>query len=337
MATDGPVSRFNGVDYSGSDERFLHAGLLQRAGSNAFSARTGRRPGSEPPTVSGLTVTVPADGGVIYDPSLGGGPWLWAIPSAKQLTLAERPGVGTSRRDVIVARINDVAGQREVKYEIREGQASGSPSKPTLLPLSCEIAEIKVPASGPLEVIASTIRTVASGGVLPVATDLEREALPAPHSGLTVFNEQTGRLETRRGDGWVAAGEVPWASFTPGWLAGSNTPTLGNGSLTGQWRDNFGLIEFSILLSVGSTTSIPGGPWTFSLPATPAAGRWAVPGTATDVSPGVFHGVQAVVENSGRLGIRTLATGPLPVVGSTSPFAWASGDSLIVHGSYRRA
>lgn len=200
--SDGPVSRFNGVDYSGADERLLHAALLQRVGSGAFAARTGRRPGAAAPTASGLTITVPADAGVIYDPSLGGGPWLWALPSSKAVTLDERPGSGTSRIDVIVARIYDIEGQRELKIEAVKGEASGSPSKPDLPARSCEILTVTVPASGAVSIVASTVRTVAAGGILPVATTTERDALPSPHVGLAVHVEADDALYIQGASSW---------------------------------------------------------------------------------------------------------------------------------------
>lgn len=213
MATDGPVSRWNGVEYSGDDERLLHSALLMRSGSGAFAARSGRRPGGGVPTADGLTITVPADSGVIYDASFGGGPWLWALPAAKAVTLSERPGSGSSRIDVIVARIYNISDpvQRELKIEVVQGAAGSTPSKPTLPPMSAEVATVTVPASGALTIVANTTRTVAAGGVLPVATTAERDALPAPHAGLTVYNEQTSQIEVHDGVGrWSsAAGATP--------------------------------------------------------------------------------------------------------------------------------
>lgn len=199
--SDGPVSRFNGIEYAAGDERLLQSVLMQRSGAGAFAARSGRRPGAPAAAVSGLDVTVPADGGVIYDDALGGGAFLWALPSPKVVTLDARPPSGTSRRDLIVARIYDVEGNRKLAIEAIKGVHGPTPSPEPVPSLAMVLYDVTVPASGALGVVASTTRTVASGGILPVETTAERNALPSPHVGLAVWNAQTGVLEIHAGGG----------------------------------------------------------------------------------------------------------------------------------------
>lgn len=332
MATDGPVSRFNGVEYAGADERLLHAALLQRVGSPAFSARTGRRPGGAAPTVSSLTVTVPADSGVIYDSSLGSGPWLWALPSSKAVTLDERPGAGTSRIDVIVARINDVEGARELKIEAVKGEESGSPSKPDLPPLSCEIAAATVPASGAVTLVASTTRTVAAGGILPVATTTERNALPAPHVGLTVYNEQTKALESFDGTSWATS---EWQSWSP------TLSNIGTGrTFAGRHEVRGSTVRGKFLL----TTSVNGisGTAQISLPHAPHAsyadGEIAI-GTAElrDASAGSpSRTVAAIAVAGSNMYFVAAVPGAGTVTGGT-PWTWANGDTIGGTFEYEKA
>lgn len=319
MATDGPVSRFNSVEYSGSDERLLHAALLQRAGSGAFAARTGRRPGGAAPTASGLTITVPADAGVIYDASLGGGPWLWALPSSKAVTLDERPGPGTSRIDVIVGRINDVEGDRGLKIEIIKGQEAGAPSKPDLPARSCELLMATVPASGPITLVASTIRTVAAGGILPVATDTERDALPSPHVGFGVYNEQRSRVEFWDGVRFApASGPSARRIFRrseaiPNLAAGTNVPITQALELEPGDMGN----DCGITLSGGvATISRPGLYWLMA--------RWVVGGATSTWTVGFFkNGARARgfdMESSGDTGITYCGHVPLETGDTIQPF-----------------
>lgn len=254
MVSDGPVSRWNGVDYAAGDERALQSVLLMRSGSGAFAARSGRRPGGADATVSGLTVTVPADAGVIYDASLGGGPWLWALPIPKPMTLDARPAAGTSRRDLIVARIYDVPGdRRELAIETIKGDPGPEPSPKPIPDLSTLLFDITVPSSGALNIVASKTRTVAAGGILPVSTTSERNALPSPHVGLAVWNEQTGALEIYAGGGaWRrhVVGDASWtdmvvgAAYTAGNAFNSYNPASrlvdGEVTLSGGVRINNG-------------------------------------------------------------------------------------------------
>lgn len=198
MVSDGHVSRLNEVEYPAAAERLLDSALLMPAGAGGFSARSGRRPGAGlAVTFSILTATVAPGAGVIYDSDFGaGGPWRFALPVSKSVTLAARPGAGLVRRDLIIARIYDVEGQRELKIEAVEGDASATPSKPNLPPLSLELGVADVGPSGPVSFVANTARTVAAGGILPVATTAERDGLEAPHDGQTVWNAQAKRLET---------------------------------------------------------------------------------------------------------------------------------------------
>lgn len=122
-----------------------------------------------------------------------------------------------------------------------------------------------------------------------------------------------------------------WTSYVPTWGA-SSAPSLGNGTLTGSYAKVGKLVNVRIALTIGSTTTMGSGRWTFSLPFAPAAqqclaavsedasattryggGAWITPGT----------GVFAVAMGSGSNG-----------ASSTVPFTWANGDQLYISGSY---
>lgn len=215
MATDGPVIRWNDpFQYSAADERLMFTPLLQAGGAGAFSARSGLRPGATGAvTVSGTTVTVQPTSGVIYDANHAtDGPFLWALPASKAVSLGARPGSGQSRRDLIIARVYDpdlgLGSVRELKIERVAGTASPTPQEPALPAMSMRLASALVPATGNVTLTVSTARTVAAGGVLPVSTEAERDALPSPPVGMTVYVETLDSLCVWSGTAWRRYGYV---------------------------------------------------------------------------------------------------------------------------------
>lgn len=218
MATDGYVNRWNGVAYPAASERLLGSALLMPGpAGEPFSARSGRRVGG-----SGLTVTVggspesatvTSGAGVIYDSGFAAqGPYVFELPASKSVALPARPASGQSRIDLVIARVYDsdagVGAAKELKIELVAGVPGASPSAPTLPALSLELARLTVPASGTVAVTGSSRRSVAAGGILPVATTAERDAIASPWRGLVVDNAQTNSLERFDGTAWKALREV---------------------------------------------------------------------------------------------------------------------------------
>lgn len=221
---DGYALRHNQVAYPAADERRLLSPLLM-PGVGPFSAKPGRRVDGNGLTVSvggsPESYTVSAGAGVIFQSAYAaGGAWLFEIPTAVTRELPSRPGSGQSRIDLIVARIYDadssVGATRETVIERIAGNPSPSPSAPTTPALSLLLATLTVPASGSIVVTNSSERTVAAGGVLPVATTSDRDAL-TPWRGLVVQNGQTGRLEYFDGSAWRTVApddDSGWASIS---------------------------------------------------------------------------------------------------------------------------
>lgn len=209
MASDGYVHRLNDVEYDARSERLLGSVLHMPAGTGAFSARGGRRVHGAGLSVSvgggPEQVTVTPGAGVVSPGSGSTGPYGFEIPTTINITLPARPGTGLSRIDLVVAQIFDAdesAGPgKEVKVVHVPGTPSGSPAAPSQPALSLLLATLTVPSAGTISVTQSTARTVAAGGVLPVATTAERDALTA-YQGLVVHNQQVGGLQVHDGSAW---------------------------------------------------------------------------------------------------------------------------------------
>jgi hypothetical protein len=128
----------------------------------------------------------------------------------------------------------------------------------------------------------------------------------------------------------------PWTAYTPtlsGW-------TKGNGTLAG-WAMTAGkLIHYRIEYTVGSTDTLSG-QLRISLPAT---ARWsATPLTALppvgqaslrDVSAPAGRTRSALLFSSSTI---TLVDEAFNAVTSTVPWTWATGDLVVVNGSYEAA
>lgn len=204
---DGHASRFNAVAYAASVERALDTTLMHSGG--AAAARAGRRPGPGLEVTVGGTpeaATVAPGGGVIVD-ATGGGAYRFMIPAAVVKNLATRPGAGTSRIDLVIARIYDADAHvetalREVKIEIVTGTAGASPAVPALPAGSLRLAQLTVPSSGTVSVSKRAQRTAAAGGIVPVADATERDAIAPLYDGLTIFREDTSTIEIRAGGVW---------------------------------------------------------------------------------------------------------------------------------------
>lgn len=219
---DGIGSRFDGVAYPAANERLLDATLMMNGG--AGQGRPGVRPGiSSLITVGGSpeAVTIAPHNGVIVD-SAGGGTFRYHIPSAVSINLAARPSAGQSRIDEVVVVVKNVDVRpadlvREVDLQVLTGTPSaGTPSAPTIPTGAFKVAELSVPASGTVSVNIAAQRMVALGGILPVASQAERDAVANIYDGLTVYREDTDVCEQRQNGAWerlavAGRGGTPYA------------------------------------------------------------------------------------------------------------------------------
>lgn len=125
-----------------------------------------------------------------------------------------------------------------------------------------------------------------------------------------------------------------WATYSPSWTAGGGTPTLGNGTLTGRYLTAGDLCHFTMQLTIGSTSSFAGTvAWTFSTPvATQTLGtifQWF----AYDTSAYVAANGNAPI-GGGISTFQCYNIGAAQSIGASIPFTWATGDYVVVRGTY---
>ena len=140
-------------------------------------------------------------------------------------------------------------------------------------------------------------------------------------------------------DNLKAIGDA-WTSYTPTWTGSGSNPAIGNGSLAGAYMRAGSFVTFRIVLTMGGSTTYGTGTYSLSLPVTAGSGvgRQLIVGNARDDSAGgdfVTYGI--ITGGSTTVSLRALpgtAGNALANMNPTTPFTWASADSLTICGVY---
>lgn len=123
-------------------------------------------------------------------------------------------------------------------------------------------------------------------------------------------------------------------SYTPSWTATAGSPAIGNGTISGSYYIDGKQVTCRVNFTVGSTTTLAGTAWGFSVPyASGAAESSAAAVKALD--SGTAH----------RIGTASLPAGTSSVSifsdndagsgwGTTTPFTWATGDTFYFSITY---
>jgi hypothetical protein len=119
-----------------------------------------------------------------------------------------------------------------------------------------------------------------------------------------------------------------WTSYTPtlgGW-------TLGNGTLTGSWRQAGKLTFYKIFYTVGSTDTLSG-TLTFALPASAAGATGDPRGAAHILDTSASSRFNRFVCHSSATNVYVADASDARVT-PTVPFTFATGDTVRIVGTY---
>jgi hypothetical protein len=202
------------------DHRFgLQADI---ASAGALRARTGLFPnGSNPANlvaVSGLVATVSPFQAFVAGTSAATQAG-YRVTCDDPVTLTFDAGSGTNPRiDLVVVRVRDDpydgSGFQAGTVEIIFGVPAVSPTVPSV-PESClPLWQVPVPANAsggnPINFAGTRvdrrIYTTASGGLIPIASQTERDGVVAPYSGMSVWRADQNWAETYDGTAWRVQG-----------------------------------------------------------------------------------------------------------------------------------
>jgi len=134
--------------------------------------------------------------------------------------------------------------------------------------------------------------------------------------------------------------ETAWTSYNPVWSAQTSSPSLGDGTLTGAYKQIGKTVFVRVKLNWGTTTSGGTGAWMFSLPvAAASADGIQMCCSMLDNGNAWYQGIL----NGTYLGLTTTSAiicqssggaNSSQGVDSTFPFTWGNSDSLQFAGSY---
>lgn len=126
-----------------------------------------------------------------------------------------------------------------------------------------------------------------------------------------------------------------WDTYSPS----HSGITLGTGgTLTARYQRVGKTIDVFIQFTFGTGSSMGTSP-TINLPVNALESDWVCPGRAFDASASNYYNVSGL-GNATQIGVRTeptVAGGAMTTVTATSPFTWASGDTLTLCGRYEAA
>jgi hypothetical protein len=133
----------------------------------------------------------------------------------------------------------------------------------------------------------------------------------------------------------------PWTSYTPVWTAVTGTnPTIGNGTITGAYRQVGKFITFRIVIVAGTTTGFGSGVFSFTYP------PFAPIDSTTNGNAGTtgFFWDQSGLQPFGATGVgqsttafRLVMNSSNSYMGSTLPVAGAVNDKINIAGFYEAA
>ncbi len=139
------------------------------------------------------------------------------------------------------------------------------------------------------------------------------------------------------GQGWriIAHTFGDSAAYTPAWTSDGTQPAIGNGSITGHWRQEGGTVQYDITVVMGSGSTYGTGGYLFSLPTTTVTGGPMPAGSAVLVDAGVLYYLATPVHDGSGTKVFLLTVAGVGVSAS-SPFAFGDSDGIRIQGSYAR-
>lgn len=127
-------------------------------------------------------------------------------------------------------------------------------------------------------------------------------------------------------------------AYTPTWSSSGTAVSLGNGTLVGRYWQVDKLVTFVINLTMGSTTTFGTGNYRFTTPFTMAATvNFTQPALGFDSSAGSLWSGLTGVQSTTTVQIFTAGpAGSTAIWGQTTPFTWATSDTIYIVGQFER-
>ncbi|MFB9661604.1 hypothetical protein ACFQS3_02680 [Glycomyces mayteni] len=245
--------------------------LLLQPGSHSLAGTSGVRAGQNPIGLTGTTVEFRRATGVIQ-PAAGGtwpsnaGPYRWLIPSVVNISLA--PASAQTRIDMAAVELSDtdvdLSGARIAQPVIYTG-TPGSGVPPTLPEDAVALATFSVPVAGAPTMTRIHKPVIAVGGIVPVASQTERDALVTPWDGLTVYRKDTDVFETWNGIAWDVMARTKTAKVLSGTVAVTPVTSVSDPAFAASYYRGTSAVSFPVgffstapNVTISAVASVPG-------------------------------------------------------------------------------
>lgn len=154
------------------------------------------------------------------------------------------------------------------------------------------------------------------------------QSIPTRADARQSVAEARSRQAMTLADPTASAGASPAVTWSS---SSSPQPSIGNGSLKSFYNQYGSLLFFTIELTIGSSTTLGTGFWSFSLPGGfTAANNVDQAVSAVAAHSGTRYACDAIVSQGGTTVTRLSAAGN--TVDPTHPFAWVATDVLVITG-----
>jgi hypothetical protein len=178
-----------------------------------------------------------------------------------------------------------------------------------------------------------------------MATSTPNYGLRKPATGdnvivLTDISDNMDDIDTelKRVDD-LATNAGVWAEYSPIWASVSNPqPAIGNGTLKARWAKAGKLVHVRLRLTIGATTTLGTGVWSFTLPLTSISNsdlETFGQCVTLDAGTGYKHDVVNVASGASTMRMIGITSGSF--YSPTVPQAWASTDFLNISLTYEAA
>lgn len=253
--------------------------------------------------------------------------------------------------NTVLAATDDPSTSRKVEWrsDTRGGAVIADVQAYTGLGPTIVAESIGKTATEPSQAIVQTRNEAEVSGVGTSLTVEQNEAITAAKRRAAVYvpRESDGTLigktifDSLEGSDFLLKDSltVPaWQAYTPVW-SGNSSPfssTLGNGTLIGRYWRLGEFIEVNIYMLVGSTTTMPGGAWTFSVPGTITSTSFLGVGWAYDNSANAIFAVPISVGDGTHINPWGSGAGVGQLTSATL-FTWTTNDALALSIRYQIA
>ena len=175
------------------------------------------------------------------------------------------------------------------------------------------------------------MRAAIDGKLILTCTSATRPTGTARFAGRLIFESDTRAHGLWDGTTWRMWDTAPQA-FTPTWGSSGTAPSIGNGSILGEYVRAGGVVHWRVTITPGSTTTFGSGEYTVSLP-TACRGAEAGPVGSSYLYAAAYR--VGVVAPTGPTTIKVYhdAT-PTTAWSATSPATFALGHKMTLAGSY---